>query len=452
MPKLSWAIVETQGSWRVGRSDGVSVQGCDVAIDDSANAARAIASTLRIQGYRTGDELVLCLSSERCLVAQLEAGSANETYQAKCFRLEEAIPVSAEHFVADFIRSPSGLLGLAVDATELVPLVQSLETEGLLIRTVTSTVLLATQVTLRQTPDLPARCVLVWPQAGSFDVLSVRDQQVCDWLSVRGDQSALDQNVWMLTSQDSQDEDAPTVYCCGGLTDGEHDEAAADSGHVSLPTRGLFEQAVLGAASVLRGEWNACVDFRRDKLAGRSVSFALQRELRWFGVSACVLLIAVIAALELRSAQYEAIAEQHQAAMAEIFEQVFPGQEAPPGIRSRLESERSKTAGLRDTKRIPEVASAIDPLRELLASLPESVRFTLSEISVQGRQLKLDATVRTHGDATTVADALAQAGFELDAPKTTQVAEGTVAVSFTAEYRPKAKAKSDAPKPKEVGS
>ena len=451
MQKSRWTILEQNDGWWIARvaDDTSELQRVEVGEKVSAEElAKAIAAQLAELGYGSEEDSILCLASSDCLVAKLNPDAANtdSSREALSFQLEELLPVSAEQFVADFVTSASGTLGIAIVAETIRPLVQALEIAGIAIRSIIPATLLATQQ-LIQSPSsqVGAGAILIWPFEGAFDVVGIQSGAISDWLYIRGDSSVLEQNLWMLMS--GSDQELP-IYVCRYEVQSPP-EASDDLQHYPQITVPSFSETVAIAVSdVLMGKLTPVIDLRREKLASRTPYHSLQRLITVTAVAACLLLVTTIIGLEDRSWRYEQSAQEYQQAMEQVFLQVFPKQQIPLGIRSRLESEHSKTVGLRDTRKIPEVASAVDTFHEMLAVLPETIRYRMTEISVQGRQLKMDGEVRTHSDAASLATALTETGFEVQPPRTVQASGGNVSVTLAAEFRPTAKPPKDKPSSK----
>lgn len=436
MQSTGWTILEQSDGWWIARVAADTSETRRIEINEQASVnelATAIAAQLADLGYRSQEDSILCLASIGCLAARMtsETVNGNSSREAMAFQLEELLPISAEQFVADFIPSRSGILGIAVDAEAIRPLVHALEAAGVSVRSIIPAALLATQHVLQAPSNqVGPNSVLVWPSEIAYDVVRVQDGVISDWLYVRGDSSILEQNLWMLIS--GEDQDVPVFIC----RHGSDPESADDLQHYQRVAVPAFSEVVAVATrDVLIGQLMPTIDLRREKLASRTPYHSLQKLLAVAVAAACLLLMAMVAGLEYRCWQYEQSAQEYQQAMEQVFLQIFPKLQIPLGIRSRLESEHAKTVGLRDTKKIPEVASAADTFREMLTALPETLRYRLTEISVQGRQLKMDGEVRSHGDAANLATALTETGFEVQPPRTVQESGGNVSVTLVAEYR-----------------
>jgi hypothetical protein len=118
---------------------------------------------------------------------------------------------------------------------------------------------------------------------------------------------------------------------------------------------------------------------------------------------------------------------------ASVFREVFPGQAVPVGVRLRLEGERQKLGAMATaTTESPPDRSALIVLRGLLAALPKDFRCRTHELRVDRERLSFDAEVRTHGDAEIIAAGLRGQGFEVEPPRTEQLANAVVGVRIQA--------------------
>jgi hypothetical protein len=132
--------------------------------------------------------------------------------------------------------------------------------------------------------------------------------------------------------------------------------------------------------------------------------------------------------------------QQHQAA---AFCEVFPGQPVPPGIRSRLESEHAKLAGLKGaSNQLPQRTSALNVFYNVLASLPEEMRYRFRELRLDRQRAFLEGEVLSHGDADRLSAGLRKHGFEVQPPRTQQLAGQGVSIHINAGLNKKTPARS----------
>src|SRR4051794_20160040 len=91
-----------------------------------AETASAVAATLRTRGYQ-GQGTLVAIPSTWCLSASIStADLPRQDRSAMSFRLEEKLPLAAEHFTADFVPGASGealALGVGVPDEKVRPII-----------------------------------------------------------------------------------------------------------------------------------------------------------------------------------------------------------------------------------------------------------------------------------------------------------------------------------------
>ena len=123
-----------------------------------------------------------------------------------------------------------------------------------------------------------------------------------------------------------------------------------------------------------------------------------------------------------------------EAAQAAIFAEIFPGQAVPAGIRSRLESECTKMAGVKGesadwTAQRPAIALLFD----LLASVPEGLRCRLLNVRLDRNRIQVEGELRSHSDADAITAGLCKRGLHVEPPRTQQLAGQGVSVRLAAD-------------------
>ena len=200
----------------------------------------------------------------------------------------------------------------------------------------------------------------------------------------------------------------------------------------------MSDAAVMTAEGVLAGTECPWIELRRDALESPD-PYRLIRGSLWFVMGATVaLLVAMIGGFAFRAYHYEQLAYREQQRQAAIFGETFPGQPAPPGIRSRLESEHAKLAGLKGTSsQLPPQTSALTVLYDVLASLPDGMRYRFHGLRLDRRRAFLEGEVLSHGDADMISAGLRKRGFQVQPPRTQQLPGQGVSVRITAELSKK---------------
>jgi hypothetical protein len=187
------------------------------------------------------------------------------------------------------------------------------------------------------------------------------------------------------------------------------------------------------ADRALRGEQELWIELRRDALGAQDRLRALRGRIRLAVVAVCVFCAALGAAFLVRAHRYDRQTELAVKQSAKIYREIFPQGNVPPGVRSRLESELTKVKGIRgDSAELPSSPPALDVLCQMLAALPNNLRYRILEIRIDEGRLDVNGEVREHGDADKIATLLREHGFEVSAPSTQRQSSKSVTVRITA--------------------
>lgn len=379
--------------------------------------------------------LVVALPSAHCLSAvvsttDLERGNRR---RALGYRLEEHLPVAAEQVVADYSESRSDALGVCVEVEPLKPAIDTLEDRGFAVHHIVPLAMLIGAEVASQHRDLDAILIFNDHDNGSVDLIEVDGGKPTrwHWLADSGDELRV-QIETLATQSDGQ----PTV---GVIGDGQAAQSiAADERFqcVLIDDRPI-DTAMQHVPRLLDGKTSPWFDLRTDALA-RPDRFEVYRGVAMTLVAALVLLLAaIIGVTQYRGNHYAVIASAKQAEEVALFTQALPDQRVPVNIKSRLQSEARKLAGLSgqgaDGTDLASLraTSAVVHLHALLASLPKNLRFRILDLSVQPDQIRVAGEARSHGDAEKIVGALRDTGrYEVDAPRT-QALRDEDGVSFT---------------------
>src|SRR5258708_5767894 len=121
-------------TWQFARVDAGQVSFAQMMPPEETstpqNIAKRVAEELRHAGY-VGNPTLPEWGPGECLAASIEtADLPRGDRKAMLYRLEEKVPLAAEHVVADFATSPSAggrALGVCVREDAIAPLLNSLE-------------------------------------------------------------------------------------------------------------------------------------------------------------------------------------------------------------------------------------------------------------------------------------------------------------------------------------
>ncbi len=418
----------------------------------SAEAVAQVAAALTALGHK-GQPVCLGLPSEMVLAGQVDCEGLprKRRRQAMLFRLEEQLPLEAERLTADFLPPAAGrAMGLAVRTDRVRGILDLLGAAGIEISCICPTAMLALWDLLdgrpRQAGGGGDPDYLLLARPGGLDAFAMTDGQPVRWHTANGDASLLLGGIEAdLLSRPGEGRrggvevagQAPPdlVERLRASVAVEEVSAGADQEDQEGQEDWQLQSAARGAAALLAGKPAGWVDFRRDALSPGSRWQRLGAPLRLAGALALALVLTAGALMIRRAGRYEQVAHDHQDAQAAAFRKLYPNTPVPPSVLARLRSQAARLAGVSGTgHELPTQSRVLDQLRAILAHLPPSTRLRIVEIRVDAAGIFLEGQVRTHPDAQTLARALAQGGFAVEAPRTENLSAG--GVSFTLAAKP----------------
>lgn len=450
--------------WRLGRPDGEGATVSEAVIAPPDAPADVLAAALRAGGY-VGRAIVLALPAEVCLCARIATGDlpARHRGQAMLYRLEERLPVSAEDVLADFIPAgPASALGVCVQRRTAQTLLATLAKAGVTkIAAICPRSLLALQHYLeagnaaeRPVPDGLAEMVL-WADGLQLEVflLGSGDGALLSWAVMPHDAHDLALHLDMQSLAGDRDGGTrPARVTACGVSPAVLDRLRQSfAGAVEAPPVSTRTLAASAAGAVLARRLLPRVDFGQSSAAGGGSgsrrAFAQARgPLAWVASSAAVLALSVLVALFWRAARYNQLAAEYETRQQDVFRRAFPGQAVPRDVASRLASEEQRLraggagaagAGADPGRGRMSAADGLLVLRDVIAALPADLRFTVSELRIDGAggdrrdggRFTLSGDARSVADAQAIADAL-RGGFEVEPPRT-ELRPGGEAIGFT---------------------
>src|SRR3954470_5330048 len=144
MPQRTTILFASDQTWRIASAGAVD----EVRVEREASAkeiAATVAAKLRERQYG-GEGVLLALPSSWCLAASISTeGLPRHDRAAMRFRLEEKLPLAAEAFTADFVEHHETALGVCAINERIMPLVEALETAGVVVQSVSPAAMLAAQ-------------------------------------------------------------------------------------------------------------------------------------------------------------------------------------------------------------------------------------------------------------------------------------------------------------------
>ncbi len=396
-----------------------------IAAEELADAVRA---KLDDFGY-DGRGVCLGLSSREVLAAPIDCENLprRDRASAMAFRLEECLPLDAEDLAVGFLRPAGGrALGAAVEAAPVAELIERLADRGVETASISSTALLALW---HVTGEGEGGEFVVLASPDHVDVFRMADCEPTTWHTTSRDATEVVRaiEVDLLTQRVAGD--APTVALVGDTNEAlQHAIAERTAATVVAREDPVPDLAARAAACLLDGTGAGWVDLRTGPLAPADRWGRLARPIRT-AVALIVLSLAVLsAAAHWRAGRYDALAAGYEDRQVIAYHQLYPNAAAPVNPRSRLASDARRAAGVSGAHgALPEGPCALDALRQVLASLPEDVRFRLYDLRITPTDVQLDGQARGHADAERLALALRDgAGCAMEPPRTEADAKGTV--------------------------
>lgn len=438
MANARYLILVRRQKWRLIVRSGTDAQAVELpATGDKIDAetAREVRSVMREHGYG-GDGIALGIPSEWALSARISTGRLprHGRRQAMAFRLEEQLPLAAEEFVADFVEHAGTALGVAVEAERLGEMIGDLESAGIAVHTVTPTAMLVLQG-LGAAGGGNGQGYALAALDGQVELAGFNNRRICAWQSVDDDHAAIARALQadLLSGTTPTD---PLPLLAAGLN-GRLQAAVAELADVQLQdVQDFVAETCAGraAADVLAGRSQGWFDLRRDRLATTDRLRPIRRPLNVCIALGLALLCALAAGLLWRARRYRHAAARDHAEQAKVYEKLFPGEQVPAAVLSRLDGRLRKLSGLRGVSAdVPQRASALETLRQFAARLPGSIRMRVLELQIEPAGVIVEGQSRSHADAEKIAAELRKGKvFEVESPRTERLVRGGVAFTLTA--------------------
>jgi hypothetical protein len=424
MPKAAITIFPADDVWRIVSAAAID----DIRVDresSPAQVAAAVAAALQKRGYRA-EGVLLALPSPWCLAAVIStADFPRQDRAALAFRLEEKLPLPAEQFTADFIPLPDDkALGVCVESDRIVPLVDALESAGVVVQSISPAALLALDATLPPTTARPS--LVLWGQGagGAVNVFAVENRIPVAWaLASTPEELRLHADLMTLEFGDCAilAHAVPPEFL--DVLPGDADRLADN--------RDLLPAAATRAPAVLSGNapW---IDLRRGALAADDALRVIRRPANAALAAAAIFLLALTAVFLYRAHRYDRLARDTETRLAEDFKREFPGWPVPTNVRAVVESERRKLLATGSSALPPEAQeSALRTLHAVLSKIPPDAanNLTFKTITFNDTSLQLDGQAKTNEAVDVVVNAARATGMDVP-PPVLQKAQGNV-WSFT---------------------
>ncbi|MBI1335787.1 MAG: hypothetical protein GC164_02365 [Phycisphaera sp.] len=388
---------------------------------------------------------VLAIPSSWSLCAVIDTAGLERSGRRKAmgYLLEEQLPLSTENFVADYLdlsakgSTTQRTLGVCAAGDRLKGAVVAAERAGLLVEHICPFAMLTGQHLIRATPG--ADGILIRDHEGSVcDLLAFTEGRPAAWRWLPDDTS-LSAALQEWVGEVRQESHLVTTGFAGDL--------CLPEGHCVRTTQHAGDDAMTLAAKagadVLRGDLEAWIDLRRDALAAPRRRALTKAPMFALVVAMVLFMLSVMAVAQWRGRAYAVLANSFGDQQAELYKKTFPDQRRVPAyIAGRMESEMRRYEGLggaaMNTKDdIPlQLTPALDQLATVLQFLPANVRYRITDISIDTREVRVEGMAKSFADAEKIAIALRASGwYDVDAPRTQTLKQDVVSFAFTAKRR-----------------
>ncbi len=404
-------------TWQIASVVGGHVSFTDILPPEEGATPQAIAKRvageMRRMGY-AGQGTVLALGAGECLAASIQTNDLPRgDRKAMLYRLEEKVPLAAEHVVADFAIGAEGrALGVCVREDAVAPLLNSLESHGVAVQSIAPAALLAAQQLAEGVPSLN----LLVAEGEQVNVVAVRGGAPSSWsvVPMTADDVQLQMDLVAIEAAD----EVPLRTC--GIDATVLGERAAERAKSS--ERLL---AAMAAAGVLAGKRRPWIELRRDGLAIADPLRLHRAGLNAVLAAAAVFLACLAIGLLWRAHRYEAQARAAERKMVEEFSMAFPGWSIPGNVKAVVESEHRKVVG-RGAGGLPAGVndSALQTAYAVLSKLPTDVKFQMTAITISDSGFIVSVRVRLYEDVDRLASAFRGAGFNVPLPKAERGTDG----------------------------
>ena len=395
----------------------------EAPMQDPDAVAAIVNQQLMEVGY-SGEPVILAIPSHWCFAApvRLKPIPRRNRRRALLSRMEEHLPVSSEELTADFLPiDDEQALGVAVKLTPLRELAAALIAVGVEIECVCPLTCLAAQgVDTRADHQ-----VIVLRDVQGHELIELRGGKPAAW-NVMADDTTLAARLDALHTNGQQ---ADVVE----LEDASADRAAGDNGCCQV-----MQAALQTAQLIALGQRRPWFDLTiYDLVAGSAGPWRrLKRPLVACAVGFAALIAVSVFAMLWRAQQWEAKTAELLAEQKALYERTLPGQTVPVNVRDRLRSESLRmTAMTGQSAEVPQYASALTSLHELLSSLPADQRFRLLDLRIEPERVLMEGEARSHSEAEIIASAIrSRRRFDVSAPRSQQLKD--TGVNFTLEATP----------------
>jgi type II secretory pathway component PulL len=411
----TFLLLETRDEWLVGVAGSPLAEFEFVAIRSATTAELCEAVSVYCSARDEKPGVVISLHATSVVSARFTIDTrSRRDRNAMLFELEPTLPFDAEDSVADFVVDGPNVIGIAVCASKFLPLVQQLESRGILVQSIVPTALAAVQF-----QSIARQCV-AWRSNEAVEVIAWNDSGLRFWSHLPDEPRAVARAL------DVEEFDTVTLLEEPGC-ESQIFPAAIEASQTASAS--MFNQASSCAAEIVSGNVTPWIELRRGVLANGDLHRPVQKSINWLLAAGGALLILFSLACWFRASAYERQAEQFADEQQSLFKQVFPTIRTNAPI-SRLRSEHARFLRSRQTNTDVQLPiSAISPTVRLIKGMqPERVKLT--ELRMQDGGVTIAVEVKSYADAERVAKSMEASGFTVTPQGQEQIGSGRITASF----------------------
>jgi hypothetical protein len=401
--------------WRIASAGALD----ELPVEPEAPAkeiAAAVAAKLRERHY-SGEGVLLALPSTWCLAASISTQELPRHDRAAMrFRLEEKLPLAAEAFTADFVEHDHAALGVCAMNDRIVPLVEALETAGVVIQSISPAAMLAAQQ-FRWGGD--ETNVLLWREGEFINLFTRMGDAPGRWSLTADNADAVRFELDVLLAELGGPHHVAAIDL--------RDSSAVSGVAIEINQELSIQDAVTAIApDVLSGRLRPWIELRRDALAIADPLRVVRRPINAVLAAAAVLCLVLAAVFFYRSVCYDHLAQSYETQLANQFKAEFPAWPVPPNMRATIESERKKLM-LSGSSALPATVqrSALVLLHDVLSRVRPQADLQMDRLAFNETTAELGGRSRAHDGAEMLVAAARGAGLEVPPPQMEKLADGS---------------------------
>lgn len=461
-------IIERPNDWLIVAGKHREHLASDVSVEELVTCVRLV---IKLAGLKSPNCLIAPASTS-CFFSTIQVNTEPDTRNRSTliYELESHVPLDAEAMVADFVvpspkrttksvtkqidrnlqsedsftETRDGVSGdsphqtpsidpgkdpeasdqeresgktvsaLAIEFRRWRNITDALEKAGILVRSIVPSALLASRVLSRDLASSDSSELLILDD-NRCDAVTLESESICRWKHLI-DEAALRRHRLLDSKYISR------VLVVGG--DEEQVEKIREIyGDVQLDIKEQTLESLWfeGASLALTKQSQRWFDLCRDQLGPSDPLRPVLPQVRLVTAATILFLLTAAVGGWWRTRHLEQEIDRIDGQQRAAFQQAFPGSRVPAALLRRVRSEHTKVRGSRgETTDIDAPQSATRVLRELLAGLPDSIRFRIESLNISNGRVDLELQVRTAVDAGALATALESQGFRVEPPITTR--------------------------------